>query len=635
MIKQIIKIHLLSLAIFFVFRLILLFSNTEHWDSFSYEMLQSFVMGVRFDTVINGYILALPTLVWVVLYLVGKNSSILQKVLYFYCTIAFTLAYLVSAFDIPYFNQFFSRLDETAFQWIESPAFIAEMALKDFRLWGYVLPFFALMIAFHYFLRKIFGKHSEWAVFPRKIIRRVLISVCVLGITFLGIRGRIEGKSPIRVGTAYFSTHAFFNKMGLNPNFTLLNGLLSKKESWQDFMPTDQAWKKVCADLQIQNPADSLSITHRILPDSIHFGKPNIVLVLMESMTARNLEHFGNKQKLTPVLNKLVSESIFFENAFSAGIHTHNGIFSTLYSYPPLWANHPMKEMNEYPNNSIKALKDNGYTTIYFTTHDGQFDNVEGFLMANDFSKVYSQKDYPSSKVKSNLGVPDDFLFSFSIEKMNELSKSGKPFFCTLMTASNHAPIIIPDYFQPKQKELTNQAIEYSDWAIGKFLDQAKKQSWFSNTLFVFVADHGNSTDTTYEMSLSYHSIPLFFYAPNLFSKSEIRSDFVQQIDIMPSILGLTDIAYQKENMGINIWKQKRPFVYFSANDKIGVINKDFYYIYKKDGSEAIYKYPANDTHNYILEYPELVKQMKEYLSAHLQIAHSVSSQKLPPIKKR
>lgn len=103
----------------------------------------------------------------------------------------------------------------------------------------------------------------------------------------------------------------------------------------------------------------------------------------------------------------------------------------------------------------------------------------------------------------------------------------------------------------------------------------------------------------------------------------------------MPSILGLTDIAYQKENMGINIWKQKRPFAYFSANDKIGVINKDFYYIYKKDGSEAIYKYPANDTHNYISEYPELVKQMKEYLSAHLQIAHSISSQKLPPIKKR
>lgn len=633
MIKQILKLHLLSLAIFFVFRLILLFSNTEHWSGFSTELLQAFIMGMRFDTVINGYILALPTLVLMTMYVVGKNSKIVQKVLYFYCAIFFTIAYMVSAFDIPYFNQFFSRLDKMAFQWIENPAFIIEMALKDFRLWGYVLPFFLLVIVFHYFLQKIFKQNLELNTFPKKIGLKILFSLAVLGITFLGIRGRIALKSPIRVGTAYFSTHAFFNKMGLNPNFTLLNSLLEKKESWKDFMPTAQAWKKVCTDLEIKNPTDSLSVTYRVSPDSTNFGKPNIVLVLMEAMTARHLKHFGNKQNLTPVLNNLVSESVFFENTFSAGIHTHNGIFSSLYSFPALWANHPMKQMNEYPNNSIKALEDNGYTSVYFTTHDGQFDNVEGFLMANNFSKVYSQKDYPSSKVKSNLGVPDDFLFSFGIKKMNELHQSGKPFFCAFMTASNHAPIVIPEYFKPKQTELANQSVEYADWAIGQFLENAKKQKWFKNTLFVFIADHGSSIDTTYEMSLSYHSIPLFFYAPYFFEKNDIKSDFVQQIDIMPSILGLTDITYLKQNMGINIWKQKRPFAYFSANDKIGVINDSFYYIYKKDGNEALYKYKTNDTHNYILDHPELVKQMKEYMSAHLQTAHDITTQKFPSKK--
>ncbi|MFK8267099.1 LTA synthase family protein [Capnocytophaga cynodegmi] len=623
MLKQLFKIHLLSLFIFFVFRLLLLFSNGEHWQGFSSELFHSFVMGLRFDTVINGYILVLPTLVWMILYVLGINSHRVQKILYWYCAVIFTFAYTISAFDIPYFNHFFSRLDLNAFQWIENPTFIMGMVFKDFRLWGYVLPFIGLLFVFHYLLIKIFKQNvfPGTKKFPLGI--RAFISLLIMGGTFLGIRGRLEAKSPIRVGTAYFSTNAFFNKMGLNPNFTLLDAFLQKRDSWTDFMPNEKAIQQVLHDLEIPNDPQLASLEHKIFPDSLNLGKPNIVLVLMESMSSQYLEHFGNKQKLTPVLNDLVSKSIFFENAYSAGIHTHNGIFSTLYSYPAIWANHAMKQMQEFSTNSIKTLTENGYTTVYFTTHDGQFDNVEGFLLANHFDKIYTQRDYPSSEVRSNLGVPDDYLFAFGLEKMNHLYQTGKPFFCTLMTASNHAPIIIPEYFKPSQKELTNQAIEYSDWAIGQFLNEAKKQPWFQNTLFVFIGDHGSSVDTTYEMSLSYHTVPLIFYAPYLLKRSEIKSDFVQQIDVLPSILGLTDISYSKQNMGINIWRQKRPFAYFSANDKIGVINDQFYYIYKKDGSEALYKYKTKDTHNYIDSYRKLADEMKKYMSAHLQTSYN------------
>lgn len=245
--------------------------------------------------------------------------------------------------------------------------------------------------------------------------------------------------------------------------------------------------------------------------------------------------------------------------------------------------------------------------------------------MANDFQKVFSQKDYPSSEVKSNLGVPDDFMFRFSIPKINELHQSGKPFFIAMMTASNHAPIIIPEYFTPKTSDPNIQSVEYADWSIGQFLKMAERESWYKNTIFVFVADHGASIDTTYDMSLSYHHIPLFFYAPYLL-KPEIKQDIAQQIDVMPSILGLTNISYKKENMGINLWKSKREFAYFGADDKIGVLNQDFYYIYRKDGSEGLYKYRPKDRTNHAKHHPELVKQMKNYAFGNIQTAYEVSS---------
>lgn len=626
MIKSILKIHLLSLSIFTIFRFILLFSNTEHWQGVSSDVFQALLMGLRFDTVINSYILSLPSLVWAIMYCIGKNNRLINRFLYVYCVVLFSLAYVISGFDIPYFNQFFSRFDKVAFQWIENPEFIIEMAIRDFRLWGYFIPFVLLMVVFHYFLRKIFRKVDEIKFQTRKIYWKIPISLLFLGLTFLGIRGRIEKKSPIRVGTAYFSNNAFLNKLGLNPNFTLIDSFLQKDVVWKELIPTNQALQMVRNDFGIienhQNP-----IAQSMKPDSLNLGKPNIVLILMESMTANNMKYFGSDRTLTPFLDGLIQKSIFFENTYSAGIHTFNGIFSSLMSYPALWAENPMKNIKNY-NSGAKILSENGYITNYFTTHDGQFDNIEGFLMGNNYHRVYAQKDYPSSEVKSNLGVTDDYMLRYSIDKMNDMHKTGKPFFSVLMTASNHAPIIIPEYFKSRYNNdnESHKVIEYSDWALEQFIKQAEKQEWFRNTIFVFMADHGAGFDTTYEMSISYNHIPLFFYAPHLLKKNEIRSDFVQQIDVLPSILGLTDISYTKENLGINIWQQKRPFAYFGADDKIGVVNDEFYFIYHKDGREGLYKYRNKDLTNYISQYPDLAKKMKNYAFSNMQTAHYLSS---------
>ena len=132
-----------------------------------------------------------------------------------------------------------------------------------------------------------------------------------------------------------------------------------------------------------------------------------------------------------------------------------------------------MKHIRKY-DGIAGTLLNNGYTSTYFTTHDSQFDNVEGFLRANDFQNIISQSNYPYSEIKTTLGVPDDYMFSFSIPIINKLANNKQPFFVTFMTASDHGPYYIPDYFKPKTKNIKTQIVEYADWSLKEFIKTIK-----------------------------------------------------------------------------------------------------------------------------------------------------------------
>lgn len=286
----------------------------------------------------------------------------------------------------------------------------------------------------------------------------------------------------------------------------------------------------------------------------------------MESMSAAKMKRHGNDDNLTPFLDSISNEGYYSENAYTSGIHTFNGIFSTLFSFPAIFRQHPMKESSMYKYHGIASvLKEYNYSTIYFTTHDGQFDNIEGFLTANDFDKVISKNYYPSgsSKTTLTLRVPDDAMFEYSIPILNDIHRQNKSFFAAFMTASDHRPYFIPVYFKPKNKELKKQIVEYADYSIEKFIKLASKEPWFSNTIFVFVADHGAPINVTYEISIDYLHTPLLFYAPEITRDKQTFSSFVSQIDIYPTIMGLLKLPYLNNTLGIDVLKNKRPYVFF------------------------------------------------------------------------
>ena len=337
-------------------------------------------------------------------------------------------------------------------------------------------------------------------------------------------------------------------------------------------------------------------------------------------MSAAKMTRHGNKDNLTPFLDELSTKSNYFENTYSAGIHTFNGVFGTIFSYPALFRQHPMKESSITKYHGLfSTLKEKGYSTIYFTTHDGQFDNIEGFLRANDCETVISKPNYPAEKVKTTLGVPDDYMFEFAIPVLNSLNSKNKPFVAVMMTASDHGPYYIPPYFKPKTKDEKKQIVEYADYSLKKFIEMASKQTWFNNTIFVFVADHGAPIDGTYEMSLDYNHTPLVFYAPEILKENRVFSKMAGQIDIVPSIMGLLNLPYKNYTLGINLFKEDRPYIFCNADDKYGVLDNDWFLVVKDDKSTSLFKYKSKDTHNYALENQDVVEKMNMYAKSNLQ----------------
>lgn len=625
-ISIILNTYLLVTGIFFIFRLILFFTELQRIDSFQAEfinILKAFIMGVRFDLVISGYILVLPFLILSVLFILGKNIVWLRKFVFYWIFILYTLAFMICAADIPYFNQFFSRFSVAAFQWVDSPVFMIKMIFQEPRYFIIIIPLIIFLFFFYKILKKIFRTSPE----PQAAVHlslKIIISIVALGIIFIGIRGRLQEKAPIKVGTAYFSDNAFLNQLGLNPVFTLMRSYfdrLDERNETVKLMDDETAISNVRKYLGITEPIGDYPIARQVLSDPAGEKKYNVVMVIMESMSAAKMTRHGNPKILTPFLDSIANRGYYFENIYTAGIHTFNGVFSSLFSFPAIYLQNPMKESTMFRYNGFgPTLRKNGYSTTYFTTHDGQFDNIEGFLRANDFENIITLADYPSEKIKTTLGVPDDYMFEFSMPLFDRLAGENRPFFVTFMTASDHGPFYLPEYYKPRNKEIRDQMVEYADWSLRKFISLSSEKPWFSNTIFIFIADHGSPINAVYDIPMDYHHTPLVIYAPGIITEPVAFDCIGGQIDVFPTIMGILNQSYVNNTLGIDLLKESRPYIFINHEDKFGVIDNDYLLILKKEGDKALYRYRNKDKKDYKDEELQRVKEMEEYTLSNLQV---------------
>lgn len=588
---------------------------------------QAFVWGFRFDTVTTLFVLALPLVAAMAGAFFAAPQGKVFRAVQIWCSALFVPLLFLSAANIPYFANFSKTINGSVLNWLDEPAFVWGMVSAEFSFALCGLAFAAVAVGFCWilnFLRKRFARRSE--AFPpvargaKSLAAACAVCVVVAVLVFAGMRGRLAS-SPIRIGTAYFCSEPFFNELGLNPGFVFIKttqDTLRERGKGVRLMDPARADAIVRAYLGTEGGASPIA---RVVPAKPGARKKNVVLVMMEAMSYDFIE----RGTYTPNLNALAEKSLAFPRAFSAGIHTVNGLYACSFGFPALLAQHPFKVTSGFAryDGLAETLRANGYTTYFITSQDDQFDNAGGYLRANGIEKVISYNDYPRETILSKLGPPDDYAMRFSVPILTkDQAETGKPFFAYYMTTCNHAPRVIPDYFSPRSSDEVEQTVELTDYAVGVFLEKASREPWFKDTIFVFTGDHGMCRyGSIYDEALPAHHVPLIIYTPDDETK-RVNENMAGQIDIFPTVMGMLGLGYVNDSFGVDLLAETRPYIFYSSDYSVVALDREWFYVKQlTTKKESLFRWAENDVTNRIDDEPERARKMREYAEAMIQTA--------------
>jgi phosphoglycerol transferase MdoB-like AlkP superfamily enzyme len=307
----------------------------------------------------------------------------------------------------------------------------------------------------------------------------------------------------------------------------------------------------------------------------------NVVLISVESLSGEFLNALGGTKNLTPNLDALASQSLFFTNLYASGTRTVRGLEALALSVPPT----PGQSIIKRPDNeglfSLGSVFDEkGYDSMFVYGGYGYFDNMNYFFAHNGY-RVADRTNIPDDQIHhANIwGVADEDLFTLTMSEVDKAYAAGKPFFAQVMTTSNHPPFTYPAnrIEMPPGKSATRAgAVKYTDWALGDFLKRAAAKPWFADTVFVITADHCASSWGRSALPLNRYHIPLLIYSPKHIEPQRVDR-LMGQIDIGPTLLGLLNFSYTSSFYGYDLFKLEpgRERVLLGNYQKAGYLRGD------------------------------------------------------------
>lgn len=595
------------------------------------ELAVSFLTGARFDAAVSAYLILPFALVAFIPGIALDRSRRHRKIFFVVFLITLGFVTFTALAEYEFFHEFQTRYNRLAIQYLDQPATVAGMAWYNYPVFRYVAIWLAIMVVFALALRMLMRWSFETLPTPAdKVSRRratgeVAAIFALVVIFVLCLRGGIKGE-PLRWGDAFHSHNDFVNQVSLNGIFTLGNTIsnsFSKKDlsgNWSKRMDLDEA-RKITRAMVLQTDETLIDPTERTLmrldaendaDETVQLKTgprpPNVVLILMESMSARFLGAAGAPKTYGPNLDKLATEGIFFKRAFSSGTHTHQGIFSTILSFPNLPGYEYLMQntMGNQPFSSLPSiLSAKGYDTMFLYNGKLEWDNMHGFLRSQGVKKFIGADDFaPTAKRDRVWGVNDYDMFMRANDEFDIADKNG-PFFAFVLNLSNHVPFQLPDPlpFEPTtglgEENRRMDAYRYADWSIGQFIEKAKTKPYFDHTLFVFIGDHGfHVPPRLTEVQLLWHHVPLIFYGPGVLPNGGVvRNDVVTQVNITPSILGLLKINAPAASWGRDMFSKDFTtdnFAMFKGSGgdpAVALVRDDRLLVAGADGKPKLFQY--------------------------------------------
>ena len=397
----------------------------------------------------------------------------------------------------------------------------------------------------------------------------------------------------------------------------------------QDFRRLKAVLKSDDATFLSEEPTD---ITRLVK----HEGEPkrcNVVQITVESLSSEFLGVFGNPKKLTPNIDALAREGLFFTNFHATGNRTDRGMEALTLSVPPT----PGRSIVKRPHNerlfSLGSIfKSKGYDATFIYSGYGYFDNMNYFFGSNGYKVVDRASVSKEDITFANIwGACDEDLYNWVLKEADASYAKGRPFFHFVMTTSNHRPYTYPEgRIDIPSHSGREGAVKYTDYAIGQFIAKAKGKPWFDNTIFVIVADHCASSAGKTELPIKKYEIPLIIYNPKLLAPRCIDT-LCSQIDYPPTLLGLLNWTYKSRFYGKDIlhMKPEEERALIANYQSLGLMEKGELAILRPIRKSAIYHYDRRTG----LSWPDAINEtiimeaVSYYQSASYLFSHHLNTE--------
>lgn len=577
------------LLIFVIIRLLFMIYNFP--ESAGLEpiiWLKIFWHGAVLDISAVGYILLLPSVMIIA-------TAFFRREIFYYFSLIYTLILLIiisyaTVADMVIYGYWGYRFDISALWYLKTP----EEAMASVSWYEITIPLLIgtlLWFGFYRLYRKFLAHLSRnwersWWQTP--------LTFCILTtLSIIPIRGGF-GLAPNNLGRVYFHTNIFANHAAINLPWNILYSITQRKNLSREYHFTEEAE----AERQFRTLYPPAGPVQSVLNTS----RPNIILIMLESFTAKAIGALGGLPEVTPNLNRLCEEGLLFTNFYASGDRTDKCIVPILSGYPALPRGQIIKmhrKLQSLPH-LFRDLQCTDYRTAFYYGGDINFANLKSYLIIGGAEKLITMQDFPSSTYNAKWGVHDHVMFE---RFLNDIQTAPEPFCYALLTLSSHEPFDVPD--QPvfdtstKEGKFIN-SVYYSDSCLGDFMRAAKNEKWWSNTLIVLLADHGvRIIDRLPNYAADKFHIPMLWLGGALTLTGAKVTAFAAQNDLPAMLLhqlGMDAEAYSfsKDVLASGTY----PFAFYTFNDGFGFLTADLKAIYNNQSQSYIVQESANQAEN-------------------------------------
>ncbi len=571
--KALTRYFLFWLIICFIDRFIFIISFFEKIKGSSFmDVFKIFYHGLFLDFSAVAYICAIPFLFYCILSFMPK-VRLKRKVLDVYTLVALLVYFGVSFININIYREWGDKISKRAVDAFWASPSGAVASAESTPIFVPIVGIILGIVLGYYLYRYLFK--SVWFFNIKKPLPNLMKFLIGIFILFTFIRGGY-GRAPLNPSKAYFSEKTFYNHAAVNTQWSLLRDYFTRSTLLRNpypFYNDDASIASAIKPVFEHNPDSAVQV--------LTTTRPNVVLIMMESFVGDLVASLGGEQGVTPNLEKLIHEGILFDHIYAASDRSDKGMIGILSGFPAQGPESIIKYIPKHEN--IPAIGEEldslGYSNSFYHGGQSEFYNFKSYMLTHGIDRVVDQANFGLHEERASWGVYDHVIFN---QMIKDFKKEQQPFFSTMFTLINHEPFDLKGQYKFGNDSNPNKfrsTAYYTDSVIFDFIEKAKQESWYKNTLFVLIADHGHRLPTEkWDLSQPnrFH-IPLVFFGDVI--KKEYRGKVISRIgnqtDLATTLLQQLGASSKRYPWSRDLFNPTTAEVaFYNSKDAFGIITK-------------------------------------------------------------